>query len=86
MEERRQAFVVTGVTSLAIALILLLIRATEGAGVWIAGYAGMVFAGVAAGCAAIAIVMDVIQSRPWKSGTYNFQYYRLKKRTKKFLQ
>jgi len=86
MNEKQQGYLLTGLVALGIALIFLIIRFTEGPVVWLAGTIGFALAGVAAGCFGIAITISVMEKRPWKSGAYNFQYYRLKKRTMKFLK
>lgn len=85
MNERRHGIMLTGIVALAIALIFLIIRATEGSAVWPAGMIGLALDSVSAVCFGIVIALDEMEKRPWKSGVVNYRYLKLKKSTRKVL-
>lgn len=87
MTERRGALVLTSVCFSGIWLILFIVSVTEEVSaadnfLW----ASIIAAAISIMCSTAFIIDDVHAKRPWKSGIFNFEYYKLKKRTKKILK
>ena len=87
MNDRKNALLLSGFLFLCVWLILFLVAVTEEGATsdnfWvastIAGACGTV-------CTIVWITLDVVEERKDASGIYNFEYYRLKRRTKKELE
>lgn len=87
MNDRKNALLLSGFLFLCVWLILFLVAVTETGGV---RYNFAFAATLAALCGVVCMVcyftLDVMERRKDASGIYNFEYYRLKRRTKKELE
>ena len=87
MNDRKNALLLSGFLFLCVWLILFLVAVTETGGV---KYNFAFAATLAALCGVVCMVcyftLDVMERRKDASGIYNFEYYRLKRRTKKELE
>ena len=87
MNDRKNALLLSGFLFLCVWLILFLVAVTEEGGV---KYNFAFAATLAALCGVVCMVcyftLDVMERRKDASGIYNFEYYRLKRRTKKELE
>ena len=87
MNDRKNGLLLSGFLFLCVWLILFLVAVTEEGGV---KYNFAFAATLAALCGVVCMVcyftLDVMERRKDASGIYNFEYYRLKRRTKKELE
>ena len=87
MNDRKNALLLSGLLFLCVWLILFLVAVTETGGV---KYNFAFAATLAALCGVVCMVcyftLDIMERRKDASGIYNFEYYRLKRRTKKELE
>ena len=87
MNDRKNALLLSGFLFLCVWLILFLVAVTEEGGV---KYNFAFAATLAALCGVVCMVcyftLDVMERRKDASGIYNFEYYRLKRRTRRELE
>jgi Na+/melibiose symporter-like transporter len=87
MNDRKNALLLSGFLFLCVWLILFLVAVTETGGV---KYNFAFAATLAALCGVVCMVcyftLDVMERRKDASGIYNFEYYRLKRRTRRELE
>ena len=87
MNDRKNGLLLSGFLFLCVWLILFLVAVTETGGV---KYNFAFAATLAALCGVVCMVcyftLDVMERRKDASGIYNFEYYRLKRKTKKELE
>ena len=88
MNDRKNALLLSGFLFLCVWLILFLVAVTETGGVkYNFAFASTVAALCGVVCMVCYFTLDVIMERRRDaSGVYNFQYYRLKRKTKKELE
>lgn len=87
MRERKNALLVSGGLFAAVWLILFLVAVTEHGSVAVNfGIASFVFACVGVICFASWLTLDTVDKRKNAAGVFSFQYYRLKRKTKKELE
>ena len=87
MSDRKNALLLSGFLFLCVWLILFLVAVTEeGATAYNFGIASTIAGACGAACMIVWIVLDVVEERKDASGIYNFEYYRLKRRTRKELE
>ena len=87
MNNRKNALLLSGFLLLCVWLILFLVAVTEeGATAYNFGIASTIAGACGAACMILWIVLDVVEERKDASGIYNFEYYRLKRRTKMELE
>lgn len=87
MNDRKNALLLSGFLLLCVWLILFIVAVTEeGATAYNFGVASTIAGACGAVCMIVWIVLDVVEERRDASGIYNFEYYRLKRRTKKELE
>ena len=87
MNNRKNALLLSGFLLICVWLILFLVAVTEeGATAYNFGIASTIAGTCGAVCMIVWIVLDVVEERKDASGIYNFEYYRLKRRTKKELE
>ena len=87
MNNRKNALLLSGFLLICVWLILFLVAVTEeGATAYNFGIASTIAGACGAVCMIVWIVLDVVEERKDASGIYNFEYYRLKRRTKKELE
>ena len=87
MNNRKNALLLSGFLLLCVWLILFLVAVTEeGATAYNFGIASTIAGTCGAVCMIVWIVLDVVEERKDASGIYNFEYYRLKRRTRKELE
>ena len=84
MNDRKNALLLSGFLLICVWLILFLVAVTEeGATAYNFGVASTIAGACGAACMIVWIVLDVLEERLDASGIYNFDYYRLKCKTKK---
>lgn len=84
MNDRKNALLLSGFLLICVWLILFLVAVTEeGATAYNFGLASTIAGACGAVCMIVWIVLDVVEERRDASGIYNFEYYRLKCKTKK---
>lgn len=87
MNDRKNALLLSGFLFLCVWLILFLVAVTEEGGV---KYNFAFAATLSALCGVVCVVcyftLDVMERRKDASGIYNFEYYRLKRRTRRELE
>lgn len=87
MNDRKNALLLSGFLFLCVWLILFLVAVTETGGVkYNFAFAATLAALCGVGCMVCYFTLDDMERRKDASGIYNFEYYRLKRRTKKELE
>lgn len=87
MTDRKNALLLSGFLFLCVWLILFIVAVTEDGGTaYNFGLASTISAGFGVVCMFAWIVLDILEERKDASGIYNFEYYRLKRKTKKELE
>ena len=87
MNDRKNGLLLSGFLFLCVWLILFLVAVTETGGVkYNFAFAATLAALCGVVCMGCYFTLDVMERRRDASGIYNFEYYRLKRRTKKELE
>ena len=87
MNDKKNALLLSGGLFVAVWLILFLVAVTERGSVAVNfGIASFVFACVGVFCFASWLTLDTVDKRKNAAGVFSFQYYRLKRKTKKELE
>ena len=87
MNDRKNALLLSGFLFLCVWLILFLVAVTETGGVkFNFAFAATLAALCGVVCMVCYFTLEVMERRRDASGVYNFQYYRLKRNTKKELE
>ena len=87
MNNRKNALLLSGFLLICVWLILFLVAVTETGGIkYIFSVASTFAALCGVVCMIIYFTLDHMERRKDASGIYNFEYYRLKRRTKKELE
>ena len=87
MNDRKNALLLSGFLFLCVWLILFLVAVTETGGVkYNFAFAATLAALFGVVCMGCYFTLDVMERRKDASGIYNFEYYRLKRRTRRELE
>ena len=87
MNDRKNALLLSGFLFLCVWLILFLVAVTETGGVkYNFAFAATLAALCGVVCMGCYFTLDVMERRKDASGIYNFEYYRLKRRTRRELE